>query len=607
MHSWRTQYDRKVERSLHTTPPGVGHALLSVIVANIFQTLRISATIWEHGADWFPVHAEPSPGAFESEHGREGDRNAYNGRMFAEVQRTKKITRGDHGGFSDLFVPILIRGKVAGIVVTGPFARSRPTSVHILQSWRFLTGRKAHFADPEFAAYLSSVFSTLVLSGEKLRAFQNLLDCLAKLMAGEGRADTLVNRAAALRAELEEARFVDRMWEVTQTMIDERTARTWLTAGRAPRLKRLGFSREVHHVLVGLTASRSSSKDLVDEAVRRNLFQRSAVFLAREEGETLAGQIGDHGVVFLSGSAGAPRTRRDRLHRFAEKAAVLARKDFGLSVHFGLSEVPAAEMLSRAYQDALRAAESALASRVEMAESGDTRQAPSLRNLREQLGRSIEERPDLVGARFDGYLEAVAARASYRMDVARGDLEAGFERIAQPLVSSGALGAKSYGALCEALDRSAGEARSLEDLLAAYRRAAQDLASAVERPVTARQDRSLRSAVDHIHQHYAEPLRLGKVARIAGFAPSHFSKLFVRREHMPFERYVRGLRLERAKQLLFDTDLPSTRIAELSGFGSLQYFSTVFRGQFGMTPLEYRRNNPQVRRSLRNKNKHQNS
>src|SRR4029079_11769215 len=123
-------------------------------------------------------------------------------------------------------------------------------------------------------------------------------------------------------------------------------------------------------------------------------------------------------------------------------------------------------------------------------------------------------------------------------------------RIAQPLVSSGALEAKSYGAVCEALDRSAAEARSLQDLLAAYRRAAQEVAVAVERPVTARQDRSLRSAVDHIHQHFAEPLRLGKVARIAGFAPSHFSKLFIERERMPFERYVRGLRLERAKQLL---------------------------------------------------------
>ena len=301
--------------------------------------------------------------------------------------------------------------------------------------------------------------------------------------------------------------------------------------------------------------------------------------------------------------------KRQHLLRLAERATTLARKPFDLSLHFGLCEAPASEMLSRSYQAALRAAESALAqgTRLETAEPGASRMAPSLRNLREELGRLIEERPDLLGARFDRYLEAVAAHSGHRMDTARGDLEAGFERIAQPLVSSGAPAPRALERCAKPWTEEQAEAHSLSDLLAAYRRAAQDVTIAVERPVTARHDRSLRSAVDHIHQHYAEPLRLAKVARIAGFAPSHFSKLFIKREHMPFERYVRGLRLERARQLLFDTDLPSSRIAELSGFSSVQYFSTVFRGEFGMSPLEWRRANPQIRRPLRNKNIHKNS
>src|SRR5204862_8027054 len=138
----------------------------------------------------------------------------------------------------------------------------------------------------------------------KAEVFKKLLGHLATWMPGEGLADMHMNQANALRTEIEEARCVERMWEVTQTMIDERTARTWLTAGRAPRLRRLGFSRQVHHVLAGLTASRTPSGDLVDEAVRRHAFQRRAVELARAEGETLAGQIGDHGVVFLSGTIG---------------------------------------------------------------------------------------------------------------------------------------------------------------------------------------------------------------------------------------------------------------------------------------------------------------
>jgi AraC-like DNA-binding protein len=114
--------------------------------------------------------------------------------------------------------------------------------------------------------------------------------------------------------------------------------------------------------------------------------------------------------------------------------------------------------------------------------------------------------------------------------------------------------------------------------------------AAVERPVPARQDRSLRAALDHIHAHFCEPLRLARVARIAGFAPSHFSKLFILREKTSFERYVRGLRIERARQLLTGTALHVTRIADLCGFNSLQYFGRAFRTVVGTTPLAYRRN-----------------
>jgi len=189
----------------------------------------------------------------------------------------------------------------------------------------------------------------------------------------------------------------------------------------------------------------------------------------------------------------------------------------------------------------------------------------------------------------------VAAQCGYRSDAARGHLEAGFERIAAPLLSSGAIDKKSFDALCDVLERAAREAGTITDLFAAYRRAVLDLSDSMQRPVLARQDRSLRTAVEHIHQHYAERLSLKTVARLAGFAPSHFSKLFIKRERVPFEQYVRSLRLERAKQLLADTDLDAARVADLSGFRSPQYFSHVFTEALGMTPLTYRQGRRKTR------------
>ena len=126
--------------------------------------------------------------------------------------------------------------------------------------------------------------------------------------------------------------------------------------------------------------------------------------------------------------------------------------------------------------------------------------------------------------------------------------------------------------MCEALERAAAEARTVSDVFAAYRRAVADMAAAVEKPVEARQDRSLRRAVEYIQQRYSEPLNAPKVASVAGFAPKYFSYLFKRRERMTFEAYLRRVRIERARQLLGNTDLNLARVAELAGFKSAQYF-----------------------------------
>jgi len=115
------------------------------------------------------------------------------------------------------------------------------------------------------------------------------------------------------------------------------------------------------------------------------------------------------------------------------------------------------------------------------------------------------------------------------------------------------------------------------------------VSDALERPGPARQDRNVRRATDYIAQHYAEPLRLETVASVAGFTPTYFSRLFRKREGVPFGKYVTAFRIERAKQLLASTDLDASRIAELSGFGTPQYFSAQFPPLAGVTPLTWRR------------------
>ena len=573
-----------------------GHALVAPVVAHVFEAIGVSATLWD-GRHWWVIHNEPSVSEFEHEHRIDTERIDYNERHFAQAQRQKKVIRGELAGHSDLFVPIVAGGKVVAVLVTGPFARTRPTSARLAERWRALTGRQAHLADPEFAFYLERTLSTLVLDSEKLVSFERLLRYLAQLLAGEGDAGALMNEAEELVFDLERVRLAERVWQAAKTMVDDRFPRAWQNAGRAYAMQNLGLSRVADHLLVGLTVSRKPGTDLIDEALRREAFQRASVDLGRAVGEVITGQVGDHGVVFLSAAKGTAARKKQRLVDLSERVSDLGRRRFGLSLHFGAAVALGSEPLSRSYQAALGAAESALAQGTRMIIAGapTNRPAHSLSDLRAELRAGVEQRPDLLPARFDRYLEVVAAQCGYRSDAARGHLEAGFERIAAPLLSSGAIDKKSFDALCEVLERAAREADTITGLFAAYRRAVLDVSDALRRPVLARQDRSLRSALEHIHQHYAEHLSLRAVARLAGFAPSHFSKLFIKRERVPFEQYVRTLRLERAKQLLADTDLDAARVADLSGFRSPQYFSHVFNAALGMTPLTYRQGRRKTR------------
>jgi len=51
---------------------------------------------------------------------------------------------------------------------------------------------------------------------------------------------------------------------------------------------------------------------------------------------------------------------------------------------------------------------------------------------------------------------------------------------------------------------------------------------------------------------------------------------------------LRRIRIERAKRMLSETDLPVLKVALLSGFNSRQVFSTLFHEETGITPVDYR-------------------
>lgn len=111
------------------------------------------------------------------------------------------------------------------------------------------------------------------------------------------------------------------------------------------------------------------------------------------------------------------------------------------------------------------------------------------------------------------------------------------------------------------------------------------------RPASAAQagrEATVAAAVRYLDTHFAGPVRIEAVAASVFLSPDRFAKVFAQVMGRPPRDYLRHLRVERAKTLLSETDLPVGTIAREAGFGEAAYFTRMFRAATGTTPLRFR-------------------
>jgi len=80
-----------------------------------------------------------------------------------------------------------------------------------------------------------------------------------------------------------------------------------------------------------------------------------------------------------------------------------------------------------------------------------------------------------------------------------------------------------------------------------------------------------------------------ELAERLGIGPRHLSRLFQKHLGASPAQVARTGRVQRAKRLLDETDLPMTEIAPRSGFRSLRRFNTVFAEVYKRSPTVIRR------------------
>lgn len=79
-----------------------------------------------------------------------------------------------------------------------------------------------------------------------------------------------------------------------------------------------------------------------------------------------------------------------------------------------------------------------------------------------------------------------------------------------------------------------------------------------------------------------------RLASVSGVSEAHFARSFKEAFGVPPHRYLLTRRIERAKALLRDTDIPILDIALDTGWNSLGTFGRVFKDVTGESPSELR-------------------
>lgn len=99
---------------------------------------------------------------------------------------------------------------------------------------------------------------------------------------------------------------------------------------------------------------------------------------------------------------------------------------------------------------------------------------------------------------------------------------------------------------------------------------------------------ALQAVLSYVSEHYTEPLRRTDIAKAVGYNESYISHLFADSLNTTLTNYITTLRLNEARHLLKETDLPVSRIAMMLGFASIRCFNRVFAREVGTTPTAYR-------------------
>ena len=93
----------------------------------------------------------------------------------------------------------------------------------------------------------------------------------------------------------------------------------------------------------------------------------------------------------------------------------------------------------------------------------------------------------------------------------------------------------------------------------------------------------------YVSENIAQTITLEILSEVAELSPNYISTLFYKETGINFKDYLISVRIDKAKELLKNTQLKIYEVANAVGYEDTRYFSDVFCRNVGCLPSQYRK------------------
>lgn len=102
-------------------------------------------------------------------------------------------------------------------------------------------------------------------------------------------------------------------------------------------------------------------------------------------------------------------------------------------------------------------------------------------------------------------------------------------------------------------------------------------------------DGRIHAAMRYIQDNFTHRLTVEHLAKTVAMSPSHFAHRFRAVARMSPMRFVKTVRMQRARLLMYGQALRASEVAQQVGYASASHFTRDFKSHFGASPAAYAR------------------